>query len=318
MNKIIEFVENNLELVIGCAAGFVFLIILICVISCKSKAKKKAQNKKVAPVVNEVIKEEPAQETKVEPVEATKEEVVEEVKEEKTRKVVGKFEIYQTGSIYKYHLKASNGEILVESELYNSKDGALNAIKSLQENIDVCDIKVWKDKKGVYQFKVFASNQRVLATSANYGSETGAYSAIESFKRFTKNATIVELESGNGVFEICELDAPSLKVGGKVVLLNDEEGHYFNVIANNGAILCTSENYSTKANAVKGIDTLKRAISDGKFYISKDKNDNFQFKLYSATNRLIAVGETYASKQQAKSSAMSLVNFIEQAEIIKK
>ena len=126
------------------------------------------------------------------------------------------------------------------------------------------------------------------------------------------------MESGNGVFEICELDAPSLKVGGKVVLLNDEEGHYFNVIANNGAILCTSENYSTKANAVKGIDTLKRAISDGKFYISKDKNDNFQFKLYSATNRLIAVGETYASKQQAKSSAMSLVNFIEQAEIIKK
>lgn len=321
MDKIIEFVKNNFELVICCAAGLIFLIIIICIISCKKKKARKQKsivtNEEQVMLVEPIREEESSKNIEDSTQEKTKE-PEKEIVEEKTRKVIGKFEIYQIGTVYRYHLKASNGEILVESELYNTKDGVINAIKSLQENVDLCDIKVWKDKKGVFQFKVFAGNQRVLATSANYSTETGAYSAIESFKRFAKEATFSELESGSGLFELFELEPVTPKQGGKVVLLNDAEGHYYNVIANNGAILCTSEDYSTKAGAVKGIDTLKRAIKDGKFYISKDKNENYQFKLYSASNRLIAVGETYTSKQQAKSSAMSLCNFIDQAEIIKK
>ena len=244
-------------------------------------------------------------------------EVAEEAQEEKTRKVVGKFEVYQVGDIFRYNLKASNGEILVESELYSSKDGALSAIETLQNSLESCEFKVSKDKKGLYQFKVLAGNHRILVTSANYTSESNANKAIESFKRFVVDANIVELEEEYNNFQECELDEKDPKQGGKIQLFFEEESDYFfKVIANNGSVLCTSEDYTTKQGALNGIETLKSAINEGKFYISRDKNDNYQFRLYSAANRLIAVGETYGSKQQAKSSANSLVNFIEEAELI--
>ncbi len=47
----------------------------------------------------------------------------------------GKFEIFMdTAGEYRFHLRASNGEIILASQGYNQKSGCLNGIESVREN----------------------------------------------------------------------------------------------------------------------------------------------------------------------------------------
>ena len=52
--------------------------------------------------------------------------------------------------------------------------------------------------------------------------------------------------------------------------------------------------------------------------VVKDKNNMFQFKLYSNLSRCLAFGEAYKVKAQAESAANSLAAFINMAEIVDK
>ena len=48
---------------------------------------------------------------------------------------LGKFELFKNaGDEWQFRLKAGNGEVIAVSESYSSKDGALNGIKSVQNN----------------------------------------------------------------------------------------------------------------------------------------------------------------------------------------
>ena len=79
-----------------------------------------------------------------------KKEVV--VEEKKQRVVNGKYEVYTDGTSYFYTLKASNGEVLIKSEAYASKNSVLEAIEAIKRNVEVGTIAVREDKHGLYQF----------------------------------------------------------------------------------------------------------------------------------------------------------------------
>ena len=244
--------------------------------------------------------------------------VIEEKKEEelpKTRIINGKYEVFLEGDSYKFVLKASNGEVLIESELYKSRDTVIQAINSVKRNLDGGKISLTKDKRNLYQFKLLAGNNRVLVVSANYSTEKRALSAIESFKRFAATSPILEVENKNNTTNMEQVDIATTesKNGGKFFVTDEGNGYVFQLLANNGEILCKSELYQSKANCIKGIDTFKLSIKDGKFYIIKDKRGYFQFKLYSKSNRIIAVGETYQLKTRAISSVNSVCSFVEKA-----
>jgi uncharacterized protein YegP (UPF0339 family) len=49
--------------------------------------------------------------------------------------MAGKFELYEDkGGHYRFRLKAGNGEIIADSEAYNSKASAQNGIESVKAN----------------------------------------------------------------------------------------------------------------------------------------------------------------------------------------
>ncbi|TCK01308.1 YegP family protein [Nocardia alba] len=49
--------------------------------------------------------------------------------------MAGKFELFKDkGGKFRFHLKAGNGEIVLESQGYESKDGAKKGIASIQTN----------------------------------------------------------------------------------------------------------------------------------------------------------------------------------------
>lgn len=230
----------------------------------------------------------------------------------------GKYEVFPVNDVFMYRLKASNGEILVTSEIYKSAKGAVAAVETIKKSIESGTIAISKDKHNMYQFKLFAQNKRLLAVSANYPTETRCQSAAESFKKFALISPIVNLEEDpDHLMEKIEITEKDDKNGGKVVV--ELDGTYsFKLLANNGVIICSSEEYKTKVGVMNAIDSLKEAIKTGTFYVIKDKRDMYQFKLYAVSGRAVVYGETYKNKAQAISAANSVFSFMNKAEIIDK
>ena len=240
---------------------------------------------------------------------------------EEKKPLPGKYEVYPVGKgeFFIYRLKASNGEIMVISELYKSQQGACDAIETVIKNVELGTYDIYQDKHNLWQFKLYSSNKRLLVASANYRTEARCKSACESFKRFAPISPVVKLEEDvNHLMEEIDINPGEDKKGGKIIIDKDngENETEFRLVANNGTLLCSSMSYKTRSILVEQANNFYNIVTEGTFYVVKDKNKMFQFKLYSATGRCILIGETYGSKTNAISAANSVARFAKLAEII--
>ena len=288
------------------------------------------------PVTEEtVVEEEPVKEVEEEPTveEPVVEEQVKEVEQPQAEEVAeqpkvvaykgrvyqGKYEVFEENNYYRYRLKASNGEVLFVSEMYASHDTALKSIDAIKRNLEKGKTSIIVDKKKNYKFKLVAANHRALAISANYGSEKSAQSALESFKRFALTDDIVDIELPQEQLDsslvLVSKKKEEDKKGGKFVLRKDANGEFsWEFKANNGEILCQKNGYSNKNSLETAIVAFKDTVRNGDFYISKDKNNLYQYKLYNK-GRLFVVGESYQTDDAVESVVTSILNFLELATI---
>ncbi|TQI81673.1 hypothetical protein FHU10_3396 [Serratia fonticola] len=82
---------------------------------------------------------------------------------------------------YHFTLKASNGEIILSSEMYASKASAENGIASVQTNAPhetQFEVKVSSNSKPYFVLK--AKNHQVIGTSQMYSSESAAKNGVQS------------------------------------------------------------------------------------------------------------------------------------------
>jgi uncharacterized protein len=93
---------------------------------------------------------------------------------------------------YHFNLKAGNGEIILASELYESKDGAMNGIASVKTNA-VLDERYERKTSASNQpyFVLVAGNSQVIGKSEMYSSIDARENGIASVK---KNAPEAEVE----------------------------------------------------------------------------------------------------------------------------
>lgn len=269
------------------------------------------------PVVEEHAEEEPVKE--VEQPQAEEEAEQPKVVAYKGRVYQGKYEVFEENNYYRYRLKASNGEVLFVSEMYASHDTALKSIDAIKRNLEKGKTSIIVDKKKNYKFKLVAANHRALAISANYGSEKSAQSALESFKRFALTDDIVDIELPQEQLDsslvLVAKKKEEDKKGGKFVLRKDANGEFsWEFKANNGEILCQKNGYSNKNSLDTAIVAFKDTVRNGDFYISKDKNNLYQYKLYNK-GRLFVVGESYQTDDAVESVVTSILNFLELATI---
>ena len=99
------------------------------------------------------------------------------------------------------------------------------------------------------------------------------------------------------------------------MVLSGDNGFYYVLKASNGEVLVTSDNYKTEASAQSAMARFQEAVVNGKFFVEKDKRDNYQFKLF-ANGRLVCVGQIYASKAMAVASVNSVCSFIKLATVV--
>lgn len=108
--------------------------------------------------------------------------------------MAGKFEIKKTEKgKYKFSLKAGNGQIILDSELYETKASAENGIESVKKN--AADDKRFERRtsaKNQPYFVLKAGNGQIIGQSEMYNSESALENGIKSVQTNAANAEIVD------------------------------------------------------------------------------------------------------------------------------
>nr|WP_294840522.1 YegP family protein [uncultured Methylotenera sp.] len=111
--------------------------------------------------------------------------------------MAGKFELKTAKSgQFHFNLLAGNGQIILQSEMYETKASALNGIASIQKNAaDDARYERLVSKTDKPYFVLKAGNHQVIGQSQLYESEASRDNGIESVKKNGPEATINDLTS---------------------------------------------------------------------------------------------------------------------------
>jgi uncharacterized protein YegP (UPF0339 family) len=120
---------------------------------------------------------------------------------------MSKFVIRTVPSGIKFDLKATNGQVIATSEVYESKSACINGVESVQKNAPIANFEdqtaegfetakhpkfeMYKDKAGEFRFRLKARNGEIIATSEGYTTKAACENGIESVR---KNAAVAEIE----------------------------------------------------------------------------------------------------------------------------
>ena len=120
----------------------------------------------------------------------------------------GKFVISKTDAGCTFELKAVNGEVILNSEVYSSLGACNKGIESVRTNGPIALVEdqtiegytteknpkfeIYEYKNGDYRFRLNAKNGQVIATGQRYKSKAGCQNGIESIKKNAAEAVIVE------------------------------------------------------------------------------------------------------------------------------
>ena len=233
-------------------------------------------------------------------------------------KAVGKYVIFDEGGYFtKYRLYANNGQCIIISEAYTNKKACIAGIDTLKKNLDSLKVVFEKDKKDVWCFRLITAQGRPLAQSANYKTQKDAERASMSFQKFVGAEKIVDDDGKSDDHYEVQIfhDEYAISNNGKFVIYQDDGDYYYELRANNGQILCSSQAYSSEKSCREAMENFRKLVYEGNFYIYVDKRKHSFFKLYSNQLRLVMTGETYKTRDAAVSAAKSVLRFAKDAKL---
>ena len=119
---------------------------------------------------------------------------------------MGKFVMKKVKTGVKFDLKATNGEIIANSEVYTTERACKKGIESVRkccvggiedqtvENFEVIKhpkFEVYNDKAGEVRFRLKARNGQIIAVGEGYKKKTSCLNGIESIKKNAPEAELV-------------------------------------------------------------------------------------------------------------------------------
>ncbi len=97
---------------------------------------------------------------------------------------------------------------------------------------------------------------------------------------------------------------------GKFIIKKRTNGEFqFNLVANNGQNILSSEGYTTKANCENGIASVRKNSQDeNKFDSKTSSNGKFYFNLKATNGQIIGTSEMYESQSGRNNGIESVMN----------
>ncbi len=121
---------------------------------------------------------------------------------------MGKFVIRAVNSGIKFDLKATNGQVILTSEVYTTKAACRNGVESIMKNAPVANVEdqtvegfetvthpkfeMYQDKAGEFRFRLKARNGEIIGVSEGYTTKANCVNGVESVKKNAAEAEIVE------------------------------------------------------------------------------------------------------------------------------
>ena len=108
--------------------------------------------------------------------------------------MAGKFELKKTESgKYMFNLKAGNGQIILVSQMYETKASAVNGIESVRKNsADDARFERKVAKNGEPFFSLTATNGQNIGKSETYSSASAMENGVKSVKTNAPDAEVVD------------------------------------------------------------------------------------------------------------------------------
>ncbi len=108
---------------------------------------------------------------------------------------MGKFEVSRRkNGDFQFNLKASNGQVVITSEGYTTKENCKNGIESVRKNSQVeTRFEKLQSKNGKFYFNLKATNGQIIGTSEMYESVASRDSGIESVRKNAPTAELIDL-----------------------------------------------------------------------------------------------------------------------------
>ena len=108
--------------------------------------------------------------------------------------MTGKFELKNSKGQFMFNLKAANGKIILTSERYTSKSGAMNGIESVKKNAKLDgQYERLESKKGESYFVLKAKNNEPIGRSEMYSSKSAMENGIASVKENAPSANVEDI-----------------------------------------------------------------------------------------------------------------------------
>jgi uncharacterized protein YegP (UPF0339 family) len=93
-----------------------------------------------------------------------------------------------------FNLCATNGEVILTSQMYGSKATAKKGIASVQANGGQADrFERRQDKRGKHYFVLKAGNHQVIGTSESYSGKPAAEKGVKSVMKNAAKAAVEDL-----------------------------------------------------------------------------------------------------------------------------
>ena len=120
---------------------------------------------------------------------------------------MSKFVIRNVPSGVKFDLKATNGQVILTSEIYSGVAACRNGVESIIKNAPVANVEnqseagwevmthpkfeMYQDKTGEFRFRLKATNGQVIATSEGYKAKESCLNGIASVQKNAPEAEVV-------------------------------------------------------------------------------------------------------------------------------
>jgi uncharacterized protein YegP (UPF0339 family) len=216
----------------------------------------------------------------------------------------GSVDLWQdTSSQWHFHVVAGNKNILLTSESYTSRTGAINGLLSVLDNgVDPLQYTINQVANG-WNLHLRAGNFETVAFTQSYSTKSNAKRAITScVKAIT---TYLDKAAANTTGARVEVGAGTT---GKF---------HFNMFAQNGQIILSSESYTTEAAAWNGAFAVQAAATAATSFAIKTATDGrFYFTVTADNGQVIGVSQLYTTKAAAQNGITSVQSLLRGLDIL--
>jgi uncharacterized protein YegP (UPF0339 family) len=199
-----------------------------------------------------------------------------------------------------FHIVAKNGQVVLQSEGYESLAAAKNGARSAMENAQLAGAFELRDAKdGETYFVLKAANHEIVGTSEMYTTRGNAQKGADGMKALAH--------------EVARAEAQAAKRLGRFESFSGEDQLvYFSLFAGNGQIVMQSQGYQSIAGAKKGVKSVRaNGLDAHRYEVLQARDGQWYFHLKAGNNEIIARSEMYASKQSAERGRDAIIELLD-------